>query len=53
MGDQASLSSYHRGIGIPINFQKSQALAPFEALNTVGSIGDKGYEAPCSDEPGT
>ena len=36
VGDQASLSSFHRDIGIPINFQKSQASPRFEALNSLG-----------------
>ena len=34
-GDQASLSSWNSDIGIPIHFQKSQVLSPFEALNSV------------------
>ena len=29
VGDQASLSSFHRDIGIPINFQKESGLATF------------------------
>ena len=34
-GGQASLISWHRYIGIPIIFTKSQALSPFEALNSA------------------
>ena len=29
MGDQASLSSFHRDIGIPINFQEESSLVSF------------------------
>ena len=29
MGDQVSLSSFHRDIGIPINFQEESGLSPF------------------------
>ena len=35
LGDQASLSSFHRDIGISIIFKKSQASSPFEALNST------------------
>ena len=34
-GDQVSLSSWNSDIGIPIHFKKSQALSPFEKLNSV------------------
>ena len=34
-GDQGSLSSWNSDIGIPIHFQKCQALSLFEALNSV------------------
>ena len=34
-------------------FKKSQASAPFEALNSVGISRCQGCEAPCSDEAGT
>ena len=34
-GGQASLISWHSYIGIPINFPKSQASSPNEALNSV------------------
>ena len=29
VGDQASLSSFHRDIGIPINFQEESGLVTF------------------------
>ena len=32
MGDQASLSSFHRDIGIPINFQEESSLVRFCSL---------------------
>ena len=32
MGDQVSLSSFHRNIGIPINFQEESSLVSFESL---------------------
>ena len=50
MGDQAFLSSFHRDIGIPINFQEEEASSRFEALNSWASRVVKGCEAPCSDE---
>ena len=34
-GDQVSLSSFHRDIGIPINFQEESSLVSFEALNST------------------
>ena len=34
-GGQASLISWHSYIRIPINFTKSQASSPFEALNSA------------------
>ena len=33
MGDQASLSSLQKDLGIPINFQEESGLVSFEALN--------------------
>ena len=36
MGDQESLSSFYRDIGIPINFQEVSGPGTFEALNSVG-----------------
>ena len=36
MGDQGSLSSFHRDVGTPINFQEESSLAAFEALNSTG-----------------
>ena len=32
MGDQASLSSFHRDIGIPINFQEESSLVSFSKI---------------------
>ena len=32
MGDQVSLSSFHRDIGIPINFQKESGLVTFWSI---------------------
>ena len=32
MGDQASLSSFHRDIGIPINFQEESGLGTFRSI---------------------
>ena len=32
MGDQGSLSSFHRDIGIPINFQEESNLVSFSSL---------------------
>ena len=32
MGDQGSLSSFHRVIGIPINFQEESSLFSFRSL---------------------
>ena len=32
MGDQASLSSFHRDIGIPINFQEELSLVTFRRI---------------------
>ena len=32
MGDQASLSSFHRETGIPINFQEESSLVSFSSL---------------------
>ena len=36
MGDQASLSSFHRDIGIPINFQEESVLGPFLSIELRG-----------------
>ena len=52
MGDQASLSSFQKGLGIPINFQEESGLVTFEALNSTTSRGVKICEAPCPDEAG-
>ena len=35
VGDQGSLSSFHRDIGIPINFQEESRYISFEALNST------------------
>ena len=32
MGDQVSLSSFHRDIGIPINFQEESGLGTFGSI---------------------
>ena len=37
VGDQASLSSFHRDIGIPINFQES-VLGPFLSIELRGPL---------------
>ena len=34
MGDQASLSSFQKVLGIPINFQEESGLVTFEVLNS-------------------
>ena len=36
MGDQASLSSFHRDIGIPINFQEESGLGTFGSTELRG-----------------
>ena len=38
MGDQASLSSFHRDIGIPINFQEESGLGPFRNTELRGPL---------------
>ena len=38
MGDQASLSSFHRDIGIPINFQEDSGLGTFRSTELCGSL---------------
>ena len=35
MGLQASLSSFQKDLGIPINFQEESGLVTFEALNPM------------------
>ena len=32
MGDQVSLSSFHRNIGIPLNFQEKSGLGTFGSI---------------------
>ena len=38
MGDQESLSSFHRDIGIPINFQEESGLGPFRNTELRGPL---------------
>ena len=38
MGDQASLSSFHKDLGIPINFQEVLGLVTFEELNSTNLL---------------
>ena len=38
MGDQVSLSCFHRDIGIPINFQEESSLVSFWSLELHGSL---------------
>ena len=38
MGDHAPLSSLHRDIGIPINFQKQSGLGPFRNTELGGPL---------------
>ena len=38
MGDQASLSSFHRDIGIPINFQEDSGLGTFLSPEAHGPV---------------
>ena len=38
MGDQVSLSSFHRDIGIPINFQKESGLGTFGSTELRGPL---------------
>ena len=38
MGDQASLSSFHRDIGIPINFQEVLGLGTFGSTELRGTL---------------
>ena len=53
MGDQVSLSSFQKDLGIPINFQEESGLVTFEALNSTTSRDVMICEAPCPDEAGT
>ena len=36
MGDHSPLSSFHRDIGIPINFQEESGLSPFRNTELMG-----------------
>ena len=38
VGDQASLSSFHRDIGIPINFQEESGLGTFLSIEHHGAL---------------
>ena len=38
VGNQASLSSFHRDIGIPINFQEESGLGPFRNTELRGPL---------------
>ena len=38
MGDQASLSSFHRDLGIPINFQEEAGLINFRSIELRGPL---------------
>ena len=38
MGDHSPLSSFHSGIGIPINFQEESGLGPFQITELRGPL---------------
>ena len=38
MGDHSSLSSFHRDIGFPINFQEESGLGPFRNTELRGPL---------------
>ena len=38
MGDHSPLSSFHRNIGIPINFQEESGLGPFRNTEVRGPL---------------
>ena len=38
MGDHSPLSSFHRDIGIPINFQEESGLCPFQNTELRGPL---------------
>ena len=38
MGDHSSLSSFHRDIGFPINFQEESGLGPFRNTEPPGPL---------------
>ena len=46
MGDDSPLSSFHRDIGIPINFQEESGLGPFRNTELRGSL-----DVPCDVRP--
>ena len=54
MGDQASLSSFHRDIGIPINFQEESVIVTFLSIELGAPLEvSQACEAPCPDEAET
>ena len=52
MGDQVSLSSFQKDLGIPINLKMSQASSPLKPSTPRASRGFKRCEAPCPGEAG-
>ena len=48
VGDQVSLFSFHRNIGIPISFQEESTSSAFEALNSTGLSRCQGMRGPMS-----
>ena len=52
MGDEASLSSFQKDLGIPINFQEEPGFVTFEALNSTSLSRCQEMEGPCPDEAG-
>ena len=54
MGDQASLSSFHRDIGIPINFQEEPGLVTFRSIELRGALEvSRHVRPPFQMRPGT
>ena len=53
MGDQGSLSSFHRDIGIPINFQEESSFVSFFILELHEPLEvSRDVRPPCPDEAG-
>ena len=52
VGDQASISSFQKDLGIPVNFQEESSLVTFEAFNSTSLSSVKRCEVPCPDEAG-
>ena len=64
MGDQASLSRFHRDVGIPVNFQEESGLGTFLSVELRGPIdvsrdvpppvqmrlGSKAYSRDCTED---